>query len=180
MVIDPPFNNTGCKLPYGLLDDYEWMDAISFDGLMADGLIFFWVTNAKGGTVERFMTQRGWALKEQVEWIKVNTYNQLHHRGGYYLRHVRETCQVYKRAKPRMKDREYLNPGLAPNAIIAPIRGIASTKPVQLYEIVEALVPHGPYIELFGRVNNQREGWLTVGNEAVEYQSKEDQQAYHA
>ena len=47
-----------------------------------------------------------------------------------------------------------------------------ATKPVQLYEFVEALAAHGPYIELFGRVNNQREGWLTVGNEAVEYQIK--------
>ena len=176
MVIDPPYNNTGCKLGYGLLEDSEWMDAISFDALMGDGLIFFWVTNAKGSTVESFMARRGWMLKEQVEWIKVNRHNQLHTRSGYYLSHVRETCQVYKRAKPKMKDCEYLRPRQAPNAIICPIRGRVSSKPVQLYEIVEALVPHGPYIELFGRVNNQREGWLTVGNEAVEYQIKEDQQ----
>ena len=31
------------------------------------------------------------------------------------------------------------------------------------------MVPKGPYLELFGRVHNQREGWITVGIEALEY-----------
>jgi N6-adenosine-specific RNA methylase IME4 len=38
-----------------------------------------------------------------------------------------------------------------------------------MYEKIEALVPAGPYLELFGRVHNRREGWVTAGNEAIEY-----------
>jgi hypothetical protein len=34
------------------------------------------------------------------------------------------------------------------------------------------MVPGGPYLELFGRKNNQREGWITVGDEAINFKSK--------
>ena len=42
---------------------------------------------------------------------------------------------------------------------------------------IEALVPVGPYLELFGRVNNRRLGWITAGNEAITLQknTKNDQ-----
>ena len=47
-----------------------------------------------------------------------------------------------------------------------------SEKPIQLYEFIEDMVPSGPYLELFGSKNNQREGWITVGDEAINYKSK--------
>ncbi len=31
------------------------------------------------------------------------------------------------------------------------------------------MVPGGPYVELFARPHNAREGWLSIGNEAIEY-----------
>jgi hypothetical protein len=34
------------------------------------------------------------------------------------------------------------------------------------------MVPNGPFLELFGRKNNQREHWLTIGNEAIEYKPR--------
>jgi N6-adenosine-specific RNA methylase IME4 len=51
MLIDPPYNNTGCKLGYKTMDDKEWLNVIKFDNLMDDGFIFLWVTNAKLGTM---------------------------------------------------------------------------------------------------------------------------------
>ena len=42
------------------------------------------------------------------------------------------------------------------------------------------MCPKGPYIELFGRVNNQRQGWVTVGDEAIEYKKKRLQNIKHA
>ena len=52
------------------------------------------------------------------------------------------------------------------NAIISNVSG-TSIKPFQMYEKIEALVPGGPYLELFGRVHNRRLGWVTAGNEAI-------------
>ena len=34
------------------------------------------------------------------------------------------------------------------------------------------MVPTGPFLELFGRVHNQREFWTTVGNESIEFLPK--------
>ena len=47
-------------------------------------------------------------------------------------------------------------------------KGIVSQKPFELYELIERLVPCGPYLELFARVVNWREGWVSAGNEALE------------
>jgi mRNA (2'-O-methyladenosine-N6-)-methyltransferase len=40
-----------------------------------------------------------------------------------------------------------------------------SQKPEEIYEIAEALVPNGYYLEVFGRRNNLHNGWVTIGNE---------------
>ena len=40
-----------------------------------------------------------------------------------------------------------------------------SQKPEEIYEIAEALVPNGNYLEIFGRRNNLHNGWVTIGNE---------------
>ena len=40
-----------------------------------------------------------------------------------------------------------------------------SQKPTEVYELIERLVPGGSYLEIFGRRNNLRDYWVTVGNE---------------
>jgi len=40
-----------------------------------------------------------------------------------------------------------------------------SQNPEEIYEIPEALVPNGYYLEIFGRRNNLHNGWVTIGNE---------------
>lgn len=42
-----------------------------------------------------------------------------------------------------------------------------SQKPEEIYELAEALVPNGRYLEIFGRKNNLRNYWVTVGNEVT-------------
>jgi len=42
-----------------------------------------------------------------------------------------------------------------------------SQKPEEVYELVEALVPGGRYLELFARRNNLRDFWTSVGNEVT-------------
>ena len=55
------------------------------------------------------------------------------------------------------------------NAIVSNVGG-TSIKPSQMYEKIEALVPAGPYLELFCRVKNRHLGWVTAGNEAISLQ----------
>lgn len=40
-----------------------------------------------------------------------------------------------------------------------------SQKPLDIYELIERLVPNGYYLEVFGRRNNLRNDWMTIGNE---------------
>lgn len=40
-----------------------------------------------------------------------------------------------------------------------------SQKPEELYTLIESLVPNGRYLEIFGRKNNLRNFWVTIGNE---------------
>ena len=50
------------------------------------------------------------------------------------------------------------------DVIVSQVRE-TSRKPDELYEIIESLCPTGRKVELFGRVNNLRKGWLTIGNQ---------------
>ena len=40
-----------------------------------------------------------------------------------------------------------------------------SQKPEEIYVLLEKLVPNGNYLEIFGRRNNLRDSWVTIGNE---------------
>ena len=50
------------------------------------------------------------------------------------------------------------------DVIVSQVRE-TSRKPDELYEICESICPTGRKIELFGRMNNRRKGWLTIGNQ---------------
>jgi N6-adenosine-specific RNA methylase IME4 len=100
LLMDPPYNNTGCILGYQTMDDKEWFDVLNFDELIDDGLIFIWVTNAKLGVIISLMQIRGWAYWENFCWNKYDQQGNTLKRGGYgaFLSH--ELCLVFKRSKP--------------------------------------------------------------------------------
>ncbi len=50
------------------------------------------------------------------------------------------------------------------DVMFTPRRG-QSQKPEEIYELVEALVPNGYYLEIFSRRNNLHNGWVNIGNE---------------
>jgi hypothetical protein len=51
-----------------------------------------------------------------------------------------------------------------------------SQKPVELYEIIELMMPGAKKIEFFARNHNLRNGWFSLGNELGEAYEKVDQQ----
>ncbi|PVU96369.1 hypothetical protein BB560_005813, partial [Smittium megazygosporum] len=59
---------------------------------------------------------------------------------------------------------ENINYSIGSDVIFSERRG-QSQKPEELYEMIEQLIPGGRYLEIFGRRNNLRDYWVTVGNE---------------
>lgn len=49
------------------------------------------------------------------------------------------------------------------NIIFSPVRN-KSQKPVELYEIIELMMPGAKKVEIFARNNNLRHGWFSIGN----------------
>ncbi len=100
MILDPPYDNTGCKHSYKVMPDKVWLDAIKFNDLIDDGLIFMWVTNGKLYSMMHEMHERGWEYSENITWNKYDRKGDHLRRGGYGLLHTHETCLVFKRRTP--------------------------------------------------------------------------------
>lgn len=61
-------------------------------------------------------------------------------------------------------DPPQLQRGIGSDVIFSERRG-QSQKPEEIYQLIEALVPNGKYIEIFARRNNLRNYWVSVGLE---------------
>ena len=94
---------------------------------------------------------------EEVVWFKTTKNNKLAKGNGYYLQHSKESCLVGKKGNVKVAAK-------FSNIIFAQRRG-QSQKPAELYTMIEKMFPQGYYLEIFGRRNNIREGWVTMGNE---------------
>ncbi len=77
---------------------------------------------------------------------------------GYYLQHTKETCLIGVKGNPSFKQ------NVKCDVIFSKRRG-QSQKPEEVYEYIENLVPNGYFLEIFGRRNNLRNYWVTIGNE---------------
>lgn len=145
------------------------MDVIKFDQLMDDGVVFIWVTSAKLIPCAEFMLKQGFIHKDTICWNKFDKNGDPLPRGGFYTWHTNEVCLVFIRIKPINSRDKFQIPRACGSSINTKLKGMISQKPFQLYEFIEKMVPIGPYIELFGRKHNAREGWVTVGDEAIDY-----------
>jgi N6-adenosine-specific RNA methylase IME4 len=80
---------------------------------------------------------------------------------GFYFRQQHEHLLVATRG-----DMPAPPPHARPSSIIEAPRGAHSEKPLAIYELIEAMYPELPKIELFAR--RARPGWAAWGNEAPE------------
>jgi mRNA (2'-O-methyladenosine-N6-)-methyltransferase len=78
------------------------------------------------------------------------------------LQHAKESCIVGVKGNVQNNPRFQTN--VASDVIFSERRG-QSQKPTEIYEYIEKLVPNGFYLEVFGRRNNLRNNWVTIGNE---------------
>ena len=99
------------------MKDSEWFQAIDFDTLMDDGIIFIWTTNAKGTLVSNMMASIGWTEREVVTWSKYDQNGEPLFRGGHDMKHVNERVYLFRRAKPINASDRFQIPRAAPNGI---------------------------------------------------------------
>ena len=181
IMMDPPWQlatanpTRGVALGYSQLTDKD-IQALPVGALQADGFLFVWVINAKYQFTLDLFDRWGYDLVDEIVWVKTTVNRRLAKSHGFYLQHAKEVCLVGKKGG----DPPGMRSGVGSDVILSERRG-QSQKPEEIYELVEALVPGGRYLEIFGRKNNLRDFWVTVGNEVTgQGPPTEDQTALEA
>ncbi|KAJ2778437.1 hypothetical protein H4R18_004597 [Coemansia javaensis] len=165
ILMDPPWQlasqapTRGVAIAYQQLPDV-CIESLPIHLLQTSGFIFIWVINNKYTRAFQLMKQWGYTYVDDVAWVKQTVNRRMAKGHGYYLQHAKETCLVGKKGA----DPPNLRRSVASDVIFSERRG-QSQKPEEMYEIIEQLVPGGRYLEIFGRKNNLRDYWVTIGNE---------------
>jgi len=132
-------------------------------------ILFLWIVPAMA--TEALDVVRGWGFtpKSELIWVKTSTESAqaeylagrmptLSFGMGRYVRMSHERCIIATRGKAL----HLVGDHSTRSVFFAPV-GKHSAKPDAFYNLVEKLVPGGPYLELFAR--RKREGWTTLGDE---------------
>ena len=167
IMMDPPWQlatanpTRGVALGYSQLTDRD-IQSLPIPKLQNDGFLFIWVINAKYQFTLDLFERWGYDLVDEIVWVKMTVNRRLAKSHGFYLQHAKEVCLVGKKGR----DPPGMQKGGASDIIYSERRG-QSQKPEEIYHIIEQLVPNGKYLEIFGRKNNLRNFWVTVGNEVT-------------
>jgi mRNA (2'-O-methyladenosine-N6-)-methyltransferase len=179
VMMDPPWQlatanpTRGVALGYAQLTDGD-IAALPVPALQPrGGWLLLWVINAKWQLCLDLLEKWGYELEDHVAWRKLTVNRRTANSHGFYLQHAKEVCLVARRrgaagAAGDAGEAAAANAagGVACSVINAERRG-QSQKPEESYRLAEALAPRGRYLEVFGRKNNLRDGWVTVGNEVT-------------
>ncbi|KAL2914800.1 hypothetical protein HK105_205731 [Polyrhizophydium stewartii] len=163
--MDPPWQlashapTRGVAIAYQQLPDLL-IESLPIEKLQTNGFIFIWVINNKYAKAFDLMAKWGYEYVDDITWVKQTVNRRMAKGHGYYLQHAKETCLVGRKGV----DPPGCQHGVMSDVIFSARRG-QSQKPEEIYEMMEALVPNGKYLEIFGRKNNLRDYWITIGNE---------------
>jgi mRNA m6A methyltransferase catalytic subunit len=164
IMMDPPWKlstsqpSRGVAIQYDSLSD-DWIERLPVPKLQKSGVLIIWAINAKYAFTVRLMSQWGYRIVDSITWVKKTINGKIAKGHGYYLQHAKETCLIGVKG-----DTSVLQQGVARDVIFSDRRG-QSQKPEEIYDYIEQLVPNGYYLEVFGRRNNLRDKWVTIGNE---------------
>ncbi|CAO3700132.1 unnamed protein product [Rhizopus stolonifer] len=165
IVTNPPWQlathapTRGVAIAYQQLPDI-CIEDIPIPKLQKNGFLFIWVINNKYAKAFELMEKWGYTYVDDITWVKQTVNRRMAKGHGYYLQHAKETCLVGKKGDDPPNCRH----SVGSDVIFSERRG-QSQKPEELYELIEELVPNGKYLEIFGRKNNLRDYWVTIGNE---------------
>jgi N6-adenosine-specific RNA methylase IME4 len=129
--------------------------ALSVADIATDDAILFMCTTAPHlGQSFEVLEAWGFEYKSNAVWVKDKLGL------GYYVRNRHELLLIATRG-----DFPCPQPANRPSSVIEAPRREHSRKPDEAYELIEAMYPELPKIELFAR--NSREGWAAWGNEVA-------------
>jgi mRNA (2'-O-methyladenosine-N6-)-methyltransferase len=163
IMMDPPWQlassqpSRGVTIAYDQLHD-TFIENMDLKAIQTEGFIFIWVINVKYAVTLDLLKKWGYTFIDELIWVKMTVNRRIAKGHGFYLQHAKETCLVGMKGNPKFSQ-EVLS-----DIIFSDRRG-QSQKPEEIYELIEKLVPDGKYCEIFGRKNNLRDYWVTIGNE---------------
>lgn len=165
IMMDPPWQLSSSNPTRGVTIAYDTLPDLiirnlPFACLQDDGFLFLWTINAKFNLCLEMMREWGYTYIDDICWIKASVNSKIAKGHGYYLQHSKETCLIGVKGNPWNRVKR----GAMEDCIFSKRRG-QSQKPNEIYEMIENFIPDGHYIEIFGRRNNLRDGWITIGNE---------------
>ena len=165
VLADPPWSlapstpTRGPALAYAQMKDRDLL-RLPLGQLINVGFLFLWVINSKIILALDWVRQQGFKVVEWLVWIKRNPKtNCISQTTGNVLRRGKELCLLCRKGIPDSTRYQF-----SVDVLESPV-SLQSGKPRALYQLIERLVPNGRYLELFGRLQNVRTGWTTVGNE---------------
>jgi N6-adenosine-specific RNA methylase IME4/ParB-like chromosome segregation protein Spo0J len=160
LYVDPPWRYEHAEsesraienqYPTMSLDDIKAMplDDIAF----ADCVLFMWATSPKLAEAFEVLHAWGFSYRTCAVWDKQKIGM------GYYFRQQHELLLVAVRGTPPTPA-----PADRPSSVFSYPRGEHSAKPHEVYELIEAMYPSLPKLEMFCR--SPRAGWGVWGNQA--------------
>lgn len=165
IMMDPPWQlsssqpSRGVAIAYQSLGD-DFIQKIPIPKLQTNGFIFIWTINAKYAITVKLMEHWGYKLVDEITWIKKTINGKIAKGHGFYLQHAKESCLIGVKGNIDSSFQK----NIGSDIIFSQRRG-QSQKPEEIYELIEKLIPDGFYLEIFGRRNNLRDRWVTIGNE---------------
>jgi N6-adenosine-specific RNA methylase IME4 len=125
------------------------MDQVAFD----DCVMFMWATSPKLAEALDVLRAWGFEYRTCAVWDKQKIGM------GYYFRQQHELLLVAVKGEPTTPA-----PADRPSSVFSFERGEHSAKPHEVYELIEAMYPTLPKLEMFCRT--PREGWGVWGNQS--------------
>ncbi|KEP59967.1 UNVERIFIED_CONTAM: methyltransferase MTA70, putative [Hammondia hammondi] len=158
VMADPPWD-IHMDLPYGTMTDQE-MRSLRVDLIQEEGLLFLWVTGRAMELARECLQLWGYRRVEEILWVKTNQLQRIIRTGrtGHWLNHSKEHCLV------AVKGDVPFNRNIDCDVIVSEVRE-TSRKPDEIYRMIERMAPDSLKVELFGRMHNVRNNWITLGNQ---------------
>lgn len=154
------FSNSARSLHYDTMSTMEILD-LDIPSIVDSGFIFMWTLTATLPAAMRCLDAWGFHLVDKITWVRLTPRDNIAMGIGYYFLHSTELCLVGMRSQPGARV-EFIHK-VSNDLLFAQVRE-PSEKPLEMYEIIERMMPGARKIELFARNNNLRRGWLSVGN----------------
>jgi N6-adenosine-specific RNA methylase IME4 len=140
------------QYPTMSLDEIKALDINSIT--TDDCIMFMWATSPKLAESLEVIAAWGFSYRTCAVWDKQKIGM------GYYFRQQHELLLVAVKGSPPTP-----KPENRPSSVLSYPRGKHSAKPVEVYEIIEAMYPEMPKLEMFSR--NPRAGWGSWGNQSA-------------